>query len=301
MEEAKDQTVNEAEETLELFEEYKRKFTEAIEKEKQRVREQAEKESSNIIAEAEQQARQIGEKTIKQAEEEAVGIIAKSRVLAGQIVSEVGRFAEIVTDVKQKIKQESEKAQEKIGQEVNVVTTAIRSAEKTIGDARNKVEEELEKSATVIAEAKRKLEQVTNVVAHDTEQESQHRGEPVGTVVAITQQKEEVTEPTIVESSDSVSTKASDDKLFVGTLELSITPPGHPALLQRLQKCLSQIPGLEILLVNGPAGERTRVTIFIAKPIPLLHILKEMTLVKSAVKDKDGIQIVMQTSDGWKD
>jgi len=85
----------------------------------------------------------------------------------------------------------------------------------------------------------------------------------------------------------------------VGTLELDIIPPGDSVPLARLQKCLSQIPGLELLLTNGSAGERTKVTVFVAKPLPLLETLKKMAPVKNAVKDKGNIQVVLETSDGW--
>ena len=52
-------------------------------------------------------------------------------------------------------------------------------------------------------------------------------------------------------------------------------------------------------MVNDSAGERTRITVFIARPLPLLRTLKEMAPVRDAVKDKDGIQVVLQASDGW--
>lgn len=299
MEESKGKVMHEANETLEIFEEYKRRFTEAIEKEKERVRKQAEQESVGIIAEAEQKARQITEETMREAEQESARILTKSRELAEQTISEAERFAKAVTKVKQKVEQEIEKATEKVRQEADIVTQAIHKAEKTISEARNKLEDELEESVKVITEIRQKLEQVTEATEHEISKEFEYRGEPAESVPAITCEKEEVVEPTAAEAHDSTSQEVDDDKLFVGTLELDIIPPGDSAPLERLQKCLAQVPGLELLLTNDSVGEKTKVTVFMAKPLPLLKTLKKMAPVKSAVKDKGSIQVFLETSDGW--
>jgi len=299
MEEARDKVMNEVEETLGIFEEYKRKFTEAIEKEKERVRKQAEQESVDIVAAAEQKAQQIIKETIREAENESGRILTRSRELTGQIISEAERFAEVVTKVKQEVEQEIEKATQKIRQEADIVTEATHKAEKAISETRSRLEKDFEKSIRVITEVRQKLEQVTEVAEHETSEEFEPQGEPVESVPTTTYERKEVVEPTAAEAHGSASREVDDDKLFVGTLELDITPPGDSASLERLQKRLSQIPGLELLLVNGSADERTRVTVFIAKPLPLLKTLKEMASVRDAVKDKDGIQVVLQASDGW--
>jgi F0F1-type ATP synthase membrane subunit b/b' len=299
MEEAKGKVMHEANETLEIFEEYKRRFTEAIEKEKERVRKQAEQESVGIIAEAEQKARQITEETMREAEQESARILTKSRELAEQTISEAERFAKAVTKVKQKVEQEIEKATEKVRQEADIVTQAIHKAEKTINETRNKLESELEESVKVITEVQQKLEQVTEATEHETSKEFEHRDGSLESAPAITHGKGEAVESAVTEAHDSSSQEVGDDKLFVGTLELDIIPPGDSVPLTRLQKCLSQIPGLELLLTNGSAGERTKVTVFVAKPLPLLETLKKMAPVKNAVKDKGSIQVFLETSDGW--
>ena len=176
---------------------------------------------------------------------------------------------------------------------------AIHKAEKTINEARNKLESELEESVKVITEVQQKLEQVTGATEHETGKESGHLSEPVESAPANTDEKVEAAEPAVTEAQDSSSQEIGDDKLFVGTLELEIIPPGDSIPLTRLQKCLSQIPGLELLLTNGSAGERTKVTVFVAKPLPLLETLKKMAPVKNAVKDKGNIQVFLETSDGW--
>lgn len=285
MEETRNKVMNEVEETLGIFEEYQRKFTEAIEKEKERVRKQTEQESIDIIAAAEQKAQQITKETIREAENESDRILRRSRELAGQIISEVERFAEVVTKVKQEVEQEIEKAAQKIRQEADIVTEAAHKAEKAINEISTRLEKDFEKSIRAITEVRQKLKQVTEAAEHETSEEFEPQGEPV--------------EPTVAEVHDSTAREVDDNKLFVGTLELDITPPGDSASLERLQKRLSQIPGLELLLVNDSADQRTRITIFIAKPLPLIRTLKEMASVRDAVKNKDGIQVVLQASDGW--
>lgn len=299
MEETRNKVMNEVEETLGIFEEYQRKFTEAIEKEKERVRKQTEQESIDIIAAAEQKAQQITKETIREAENESDRILRRSRELAGQIISEVERFAEVVTKVKQEVEQEIEKAAQKIRQEADIVTEATHKAEKAINEISTRLEKDFEKSIRAITEVRQKLKQVTEAAEHETSEEFEPQGEPVDFVLATTYERKEAIEPTVAEVHDSTAREADDNKLFVGTLELDITPPGDSASLERLQKRLSQIPGLELLLVNDSADQRTRITIFIAKPLPLIRTLKEMASVRDAVKNKDGIQVVLQASDGW--
>ncbi|RLC60789.1 MAG: hypothetical protein DRI01_09630 [Chloroflexi bacterium] len=300
MEESRNKVMHEAEETLDIFEEYKRKLTEAIEKEKERVRKQAEQESASIIAEAKQKAQQIAEETIREAEKESAGILAKSRELAEETISEAERFVEAMTKIKQEMEQEIEKATEKVRQEGDIVTETIHKAEKTIGEARDKLKDEFEESVNVITEIRHKLEQVTEAAGHETKEEAEHQGGPIEFAPGVTYEKTEIVEPTVAEAKDSVSQEVDDGKLFVGTMELDIIPPGDSVSLERLQKRLSRIPGLELLLVNDSVAERTRVTVFIAKPLPLLRILKEMAPVRDAVKNEDGsIQVVLQASDGW--
>jgi len=299
MEETRNKVVNEAEETLGIFEEYRQKFTEAIEKEKKRITEQTEQKSVDIIAAAEQKAQQIIKETIREAENESGRILTRSRELAAQIISEVERFAEVVTKVKQEVEQEIEKATQKIRQEADIVTEATHKAGKAIDETRSRLEKDFEKSIRVITEVGQKLKQVAEVADHGTSEEFEPQGEPVDFVPATTHERKEIIEPTAAEAHNATAREVDDDKLFVGTLELDITPSGDSVSLERLQKRLSQIPGLELLLVNGSADERTKITIFIARPLPLLRALKEMAPVRDAVKNKDGIQVVLQTSDGW--
>ena len=87
--------------------------------------------------------------------------------------------------------------------------------------------------------------------------------------------------------------------MFVGTLELDISPSSHSALLGKFKKSISQIPGLEVLLLNDHPGERAKITVYIGKPIPLLRILKGMTLVSDAVQDKNNIKVELQSSERW--
>lgn len=299
MEEVRDKVTHEVEETLGIFEEYKQRFAEAIDKEKKRVRKQAEQESADVMAEAGQKAHQIAEKTIRAAEKESTRIITRSRELAEQIISETDRSAKSVTELKQKVEQEIEEAKGKVRQEAAVVAETTQKAEKTISEARNKVKHELEESVRAVAEIKQKLEQITEAAVHEAKKKFERRDKSVPSAPAITREEEEIVEPIASLADDSGSQKADSNKLFMGTLELDITPPEESAPLQRLLKLLSQISGLQVLSVSGSAGEKRRVKIFIAKTLPLLSILKEMSPIKSATEDKKDIQVMLETGDGW--
>ncbi len=95
------------------------------------------------------------------------------------------------------------------------------------------------------------------------------------------------------------SLEVCNDKSFFGTVYLDMYS-GGPALSERFQRSLSKIPNLEVSLVDKPTDEKTRITIFIGKPIPLLGILNQMQLVESVVRDKESIRVVLKNGNLWR-
>ena len=292
MDQVENKVMRQSEETSGIFQEYKQKFIEAIEEERQRLRDKAEQESTAIISEAKLKAQQIAEKTIAEAEKEAAGILARCTELAEQILSEAERSANSVTELKQKVEQEIETAKDKICQGANVVAQAVEKADKTIGETGQKVRDGLKESLRVIDEAKQKLEEISQVARRETENEWQHPGEPGAATPTTTEENEEILERNGTVN-DPSSGEVADDSLLVGTLELDVTPPGNPEPLRRLLKGLSQIPNLQVLLVDGSGEEQRKVTVFVSKPLPLLRILKEMSPVKGAVEHDKCIQVIL--------
>ena len=52
--------------------------------------------------------------------------------------------------------------------------------------------------------------------------------------------------------------------------------------------------------VDNDAKDKIRITVFASEPLPLLSMLNEMALVKSAVPDKDCIRVILEESDLWR-
>jgi F0F1-type ATP synthase membrane subunit b/b' len=292
------EAIPDTEDTLGVLDEYTQKLLEAIQQEKKRVREQALQESSSIIAQAGEKARQIYEKAIKDAEEESAAILAESKVLAGLIIGEAERFTKAVAELKQSAEQEIEEASVKVRQEADVIAEAIGRGEKTIGDAKDELQKEFKESARVVTEIKQKLKQVTKASENKTKKESTPLDEPVESSMGIINDGEEVAEPTGAEAQGS-SSNGSDDQPFLGTLALDVSPGGSE-LSERFQKRLSKIPNLDVSLVDNSAKEKTRITVFVNKPLPLLSILNELALVKSAVADIESIRVILDKSDPWR-
>ena len=328
MEEMGNSTAQEAGEAISILEEYKQRFAHAIDREKERVREIAEQESLAIITEAkeeseqiitaakeraakeakeeaagivtaaEQEAQQIADKRIIEAQKESAKIVSQSRELADQILNQAERLVEAATELKGKVKNDIDKVTEKLQREVDTFTEAKQKTERNIIEARKTVQKEFEESVGVITEAKQKLERAIEASEHKTREELEHRSEPLASTPSITQEREEVVEPAATVGLNSASREATDDKLYVGTLELDITPPANSAQMERLQKCLWKVPGVQVLSVAGSAGKKTSVTVFTAKPLPILSILREMSTVKDAIQDDNNIQVVLETGFG---
>lgn len=328
MEEMGNSAVQEAGETTSILEEYKQKFAHAIERDKERLREIAEEESLAIITRAKEESEQIitaaKERATKEAKEEAVGIVtvaeqeaqqiadkriievqkesakivSQSRELADQILNQAERLVEVATELKEKVKNDIDKVTEKLQREVDTFTEAKQKTERNIIEARKTVQKEFEESVGVITEAKQKLEQVIAAAEHETKKELEARSEPLASTPSITQEREEVVEPAATVGLNSASREATDDKLYVGTLELDITPPANSAQMERLQKCLWKVPSVQVLSVAEFAGKKTSVSVFLAKPLPMLNILREMSVIAEAVQHGKNIQVVLETGFG---
>ena len=59
------------------------------------------------------------------------------------------------------------------------------------------------------------------------------------------------------------------------------------------------MPGLEISMTDDSSKDKVKIVAFASRPIPLLNILQQMSLVKSAVEEDNNIQVVLQDADRW--
>ena len=294
MEQSRSNAMHVAEETVGVFEEYKQRFFEAIET----SRKQAEQESINIITEARQKAQQIADKMARETRKESARILTESAGLREQMISEAERFTKVEARLERNMEQEIGRAIEKVRQEASIVNEAARRVEKNIGEAGNKLRDELRESVRVITEMTQKLEPVTQVNEQEIGLELAHIVEPAEPTPVVTPEGEEVAEPTAAEGHDSTPHEAGEDNLFGGTLELSITPPGDSASLHWLLRCLSETPGLELITGVESTSKKTKVTVSLPKPLPLLSILKGMAPVKDAVEKDRNIQVTLEASVG---
>ncbi|MFC2062527.1 hypothetical protein ACFLS8_01060 [Chloroflexota bacterium] len=311
MEELKDIATTEAKESPSIFEEYARKFTEAVEHEKQRAKQRveqesgdiiasAEKKASAIIAEAEQHAKSIAEKTVSQAKKESAAIVAQSKELTEQIIGEVERFTSVMTQAKLQVKQEAEKAREGLQKDIAAVKEAANKAQTAITEVSRTVGAGIEESLRIVTEMKQTFlgSAGTAQQSCDTKSQSQDRQGPP--VVPTTGDSVESVEQTEAVADDPAPSAVSKDETFVGTFELEITPPGPSAPFERLERAFSSIPGAQVLMGGSAYKEKNRLTVFFAKPVPLFGILKQRSLVESIVRNKKDIKVILNTSDIWR-
>jgi dsDNA-specific endonuclease/ATPase MutS2 len=290
--------IHEAEETLDTFYEYTRKLVESLQQEKEKVRMQALQESRNIIEQAEHKARQIYVRAMQDAARESSEILTKSRELAKLIVSEAERFTKAVTKLEQNTEQEIEAAKVKVRQEADVIAEAVYEGEKSIGDAKDKLKNEFEESVRVVTEIRQKLEQATKAAESKTEKEITRPAEPVKQSTAIPRDREKVAETTKAEVHER-STERHNYEPIVGTMALDVSSKDS-VQLERFQKYLTKIRNLEVSPLDNAAKGKIRITVFASEPLPLLSMLNEMALVKSAVPDKDCIRVILEESDLWR-
>jgi hypothetical protein len=144
----------------------------------------------------------------------------------------------------------------------------------------------------VVAELRQRLEQDARIAA-DSASTRRHAAN------VDARAKEPREEPPIRQASkDEEPSKRQADKTFVGTLNLEVSK-GSSALSKRFRELLSKVPGLEISVADDSAKDKTKIVAFASRPLPLLSILHQMTLVKGAVADDDGIRVSLQETDHW--
>ncbi|MDD5082913.1 MAG: hypothetical protein PHU08_06015 [Dehalococcoidales bacterium] len=293
MEGTSDRATDHREEMSRIYEEYKQKFAAAIEKETKSARERARQESLSIIAEAQH----LAEETLVEARKKADLILVQARTVADEIIGEAERCAKAVGSLKQCVVQESSTVTSKVRSELDLIIEAAEKCQEEITEAEHQACHEFEESLKAINEMRDRLGQLKGTDQPVAKKAGDRSVPPTARTIPTAAHRETVVAP--VTPSDIKHSKESKGELSVGTLEIHISPPGDSAQLQRVVNRLSQTPGLEVSRIGGASGDKTRVTVFAPKPLPLLKILKEMASVKQAVRSAEGIQVVLQASDVW--
>ena len=275
----------------EAADEYSRKFLNFIQQEKDKVRKNALDESEKIIADAHAKSRQLLDKALRDAAAESDSITGRARESASVLTSEADRLLKAVATLREKAEKEIEDLRVALRQEAEAVAEAIRQRDQKIDAAHDKLRKEFEASSSIVAELRQRLEQDARIA------ESVSNRRQAAAAEARTKDTREEPAGRPVAREDDYS-KRHSDKAFVGTLNLEVSK-GTAALSKRFRESLSKVAGLEISVADDSAKDKTKIVAFASRPLPLLNILHQMSLVKSAVADDDGVRVVLQETDQW--
>ncbi|MFC2071452.1 hypothetical protein ACFLUU_01860, partial [Chloroflexota bacterium] len=84
-------------------------------------------------------------------------------------------------------------------------------------------------------------------------------------------------------------------ELYEGIVELTILSPVDLGQRRKLEEYLRQAQDLRLELIAGSVDEGTTIVVSVAKPIPLIDVLREMPPVEQVVKEGNKIQIRLKT------
>ena len=276
----------------EAVDEYSRKFLNFIQQEKDKVRKNALDESEKIVADAHAKSRSLYDKALRDASAEADSITGRARESASVLISETDRLLKALATLRDKAEGEIEEFRLQLRQQADGVAQAIRQREQKIDAAQDKLRKEFEASSTVVAELRQRLEQDARMAADTVSARRQTAANETRTKDI--REEAPVRQPVREEE----YSRRQADKTFVGTLNLEVSK-GPPAMSKRFRESLSKVAGLEISVADDSAKDKTKIVAFASRPLPLLTILHQMTLVKSAVADDEGIRVALQDSDQW--
>jgi vacuolar-type H+-ATPase subunit E/Vma4 len=285
------------EKKLEVFDEYKRLVMEAADEVIEQVRKQAEQEAARIIGEASRKAKQIAEKTVANAEKAQYAILTESRAIARETMANM----EQLTSALAAMQGEIDNLVGILGEQAHALTETTQKLETTIIDAKEKAHSEIAERLQAIQELNQKIKQVVEGIPRAGEKEVEHIGRDKEVGLASGEKKELVTQPTVSATQYTVSPPSADDRQFLGTVELVIISPNSAELRKKFLTCLPAAAGLDLQGPPESVGKKRTQTVYLPKPVPLVKILRQMAMVKSANEDGRGIiEIVLEAVDQWR-
>ncbi|MFC1929566.1 hypothetical protein ACFLW6_01685, partial [Chloroflexota bacterium] len=99
-----------------------------------------------------------------------------------------------------------------------------------------------------------------------------------------------------VEKASTADEVVSTD-LYEGMVELTIASPVDYKQMKRLEESLAKVENIRVVLVGGSVDEGSKILLAARKPIPLLSVLSEMSLVEQAVKKGKDIWVTLVAKD----
>jgi len=280
------------ESTRQVLDDYSRKFLSFIQQEKERIRKQSLQESEKLLAEAEKKSRLAYDEAIQQANRESASVLARSKDQAKQVAAEADRLLQAVIDLKEKTRRDVEEIRTRLQQEADALVESIQQNNKVMAESRAALAREFEASEAAIEEALQGLKSTTK----NATPEPQATTQVVETTNAKASSESATTKGSPKQQDE--STKRQGEKSFVGTLNFDIEK-GSAALYRRFKESLSRIPGLEISMADDSSKDKARIVAFASRPILLMNILHQMSLVRTATADKGTIEVVLQETDRW--
>lgn len=276
--------------TQEVLTDYSQKLLSLIQQEKEKIRRQAIVESEKITSEAERKAKLAYDKAVKNAETEASTIISNCNVISAKLSDEAEQLSRIVHILKEKTDSQIREFSTQLQHQAEEISEFISHTEKSVSELKKKLDEDFSESIDLIDALKKGIE-----VTEDPQNEKDSND--VIEEIPILQPSREDKVVKVPRKEERNSTRTSD-KTFVGTLNIEVHR-GSLALSRRFKEALSKIPGLEISMTDEATKDKLKIVAFVSKPLPLLNILQQMSLVKSAVGENGQIEIVLQDTDRW--
>ena len=263
-----------------------RKFSQEFDNNRNKLEERTQYESSYITskaygeaavntASAQQEAKQIIQEAERKASAEEIRYINESRQEAEQEAN--------------KILAESKKEAEWI------IGEALEQREKRNSEFINKLLIEFDKFSRVINEARQKFQQNVKILQNATGTDSEHLSE-VATQMGLDEGKSEVDEHMVQVEVSPTNAEADSTKFYRGEIELDIESSGGFGQVGRFTERLRRVPNVKLTSLGSCVQEITMVTITIAKPIPLISILKEMPIVDEVIEQDNSMKVVLKDS-----
>jgi hypothetical protein len=282
-------TDNIDESARQVVDDYSRRLLGFIQQEREKARKQSREESARVLAEAQSRGQLAYEQIVREANAEADRITTFSRDQADQLTADVQKLLQTLIDLRDKSQKDIEDIRNRLQLEAASLAEAMRRTDKAIADSRGRLAKEFEASASSLTQVMQALrvqprprqtpEAPLNTVSGD---------EGIDTMSGVV---------TSAPHSEEFPKKHSD-KTFSGTINLEIEK-GSSALLKRFKEALGKVPGLEISATDDYSKDKARIVAFASRPIILMNILNQMSLVKGVTADKSSIQIVLQDPDRW--
>jgi F0F1-type ATP synthase membrane subunit b/b' len=285
-----DSNISLEESTRSVLDDYSHKLLGLIQQERDKIRKQATLEAEKILADAEHKAKLAYEKAIKNAESETSSIVSNCNELASKLSQEADRVSRIMTVLKEKTERQIVDLSVQIHNDVKEITESLQRTDKALSEIKANLDSEFSESTSIINDLKQRFQKIQ---APRIEKEIPNETAISPNLTVIREDKN----LKIPRKEERNITKPGD-KTFVGTLNIE-AHKNSLALSRRFKESLSKVPGLEISMTDDSAKDKVKIVAFASRPIPLLNILQQMSLVKSAFEEDNNIQVVLQDADRW--